>query len=47
MSDTRLDLEPRGLDVMVRASVHYFNDEGELDRFAALLAELAPNARRG
>jgi cysteine desulfurase/selenocysteine lyase len=47
MSDTRLDLEPRGLDVMIRASVHYFNDDGELDRFAALLAELAPSARRG
>jgi cysteine desulfurase / selenocysteine lyase len=44
MSDTRLDLEPRGLELMVRASVHYFNTEAELDRFAALVAELRPRS---
>lgn len=29
---TRLDMEARGLTEMVRASVHYFNDEAELDQ---------------
>ncbi len=41
VADTRLDLEARGLDRMVRASVHYFNTEQELDRFCALIGELA------
>ena len=29
---TRLDMEARGLDEMIRASVHYYNDEDEIDR---------------
>src|SRR6266700_615121 len=41
VADTRLDLEARGLDRMVRASVHYFNTEQELDRFCGLIGELA------
>src|SRR5512132_4382739 len=38
VSDTRLDLEPRGVERLIRASVHYFNTEAELDRFCALVA---------
>ena len=36
----RLDMEPRGLERMVRASVHYYNTEEEIERFAASLEEL-------
>jgi cysteine desulfurase / selenocysteine lyase len=35
---TRLDMEARDLDTVVRASVHYYNDSDELDRFCTLLA---------
>ena len=34
---TRLDMEARGLTSMVRASVHYYNTEEEIDRFCAAL----------
>ena len=31
LSSTRIDMESRGLESMVRASVHYYNSEEELD----------------
>jgi len=37
---TRLDMEARGLDDVVRASVHYYNIDAELDRFVAAVTEL-------
>jgi selenocysteine lyase/cysteine desulfurase len=33
ISSTRFDMEARGLAEVVRASVHYFNDEVEIERF--------------
>ncbi|MDC0679632.1 aminotransferase class V-fold PLP-dependent enzyme [Sorangium atrum] len=36
---TLLDFEDRGIPDLVRASVHYYNDESEVDRFVAALTE--------
>jgi cysteine desulfurase / selenocysteine lyase len=38
---TRLDMEARGLSQMVRASVHYYNSEEEIERFCEALASLS------
>jgi selenocysteine lyase/cysteine desulfurase len=43
-NSTLLDLEARNLTQMIRASVHYYNTEDEIQRFAQEIAILAENA---
>ena len=40
ITSTRLDMQARGLDALVRAGVHYYNSEEEVERFAAALEEV-------
>lgn len=40
VGSTRLDMEQRGLTEMVRASVHYYNSEEELERFSNAIGVL-------
>ncbi|HEX6763402.1 MAG TPA: aminotransferase class V-fold PLP-dependent enzyme [Gaiellaceae bacterium] len=40
-SAARLDLDPRGIDELVRSSVHYYNTDDELDRLVECVAALA------
>jgi cysteine desulfurase / selenocysteine lyase len=40
MTYARLDLGPRGLDAMIRASVHYYNTEDEVTRFVQEIARI-------
>ena len=44
---TRLDMEARRLPGVVRASVHYYNSEEEIERFCAALAPLLASPRGG
>jgi len=39
---TLLDMRARGLREILRASVHYYNTEAELDEFAAAIQALTP-----
>jgi selenocysteine lyase/cysteine desulfurase len=41
VTSTRIDMEDRGLSELVRASVHYYNSEDEVDRFCAEVARLS------
>ena len=40
IASTRLDMQGRGLDALVRAAVHYYNTEDEVTRFLAALEEM-------
>jgi selenocysteine lyase/cysteine desulfurase len=45
LPSTRLDMEARGLSSVVRASVHYYNSEEEVERFCSALAACCAHAR--
>ena len=40
-SSAQLDYGPRGIEVAVRSSVHYYNDDNDLDRLVEGVKELA------
>jgi cysteine desulfurase / selenocysteine lyase len=40
VASTRFDMEARGLAEVVRASVHYYNDDAEVDRFVAAVRDI-------
>jgi selenocysteine lyase/cysteine desulfurase len=40
-ASAQLDFGPRGIESAVRASVHYYNDDGDLDRLVEGVREAA------
>ena len=40
LASTRLDMAARGLDTVLRASVHYYNDEAEIARFVGAVKSI-------
>lgn len=44
--DAPLDFEADGVSSMLRASVHYFNTEDEIERFVQAVGELLPTTRK-
>ena len=44
---TLLDMTQRGIESMVRASVHYFNTEDEIDRAAEAIGSIARGSDQG
>jgi selenocysteine lyase/cysteine desulfurase len=39
-TSTQLDMHGRGLESLVRAGIHYYNTEEEMERFVAALEEI-------
>lgn len=45
IGSTRLDMEARGLKVVVRASLHYYNTEEEIEQLVSALSRIGGSAR--